>query len=58
MTDFVEAVCQFICFRKSNTPCLCAFGASPIPSDILAWYGDSDDEEETVEEVSGDIEED
>ncbi len=30
---------------------------SLIPKDILDWYEDSDDEEETVEEVEGDVEE-
>ena len=29
---------------------------SLIPSDILAWYKDSDDEEDTFEECSSDVE--
>ena len=29
---------------------------SLIPTDLLAWYEDSDDEEDTVEEIDGDVE--
>ena len=29
---------------------------SLIPTDLVAWYEDSDDEEDTVEEMNGDVE--
>ena len=46
-----------VCDSKENSAhAVGDIDESLIPADLLAWYENSDDEEDTVEEVSDDVE--